>query len=62
VGDILSEGGLIGRIIDLHGDTVEEIRSPFADAYIAALICQYYPTPSGDIAAEAIPVEGREGL
>jgi len=62
VGDILPKDAMIGRIINMHGDTVEEIRSPYADAYIAALICQFYPTPSGDIAAEAIPVEGEEGL
>ncbi len=62
VGEIVPKDSVVGRIINMHGDTVEEIRSPYADAYIAALICQYYPTPSGDIAAEAIPVEGRESL
>ncbi|MFT8246637.1 succinylglutamate desuccinylase/aspartoacylase family protein [Roseomonas sp. BN140053] len=62
VADILPKGGLIGRLINLHGDTVEEIRSPYADAYIAALRCHYYPVHSGEIVAEAIPVESREAL
>jgi predicted deacylase len=62
VGDILPQGGLMGRIINLHGDTTEELRSPYQDAYIAALRCHYYPTHAGEIVAEAIPVESREGL
>ena len=62
VGDILPEGGPIGRLMNLQGDIVEEIRSPYDQAYIAALRCNYYPTHAGEIAAEAIPVESREGL
>jgi uncharacterized protein len=62
VGDIVAEGALIARMINLYGDTVEEIRSPYDQAYIAALRCSYYPTHAGDIAAEAIPVESYEGL
>jgi predicted deacylase len=62
VGDILPQGGLMGRIINLHGDTTEELRSPYQDAYIAALRCHYYPTHAGEIVAEAIPVESHEGI
>jgi len=62
VGDVLPEGGLMGRIINLYGDTTEEVRSPYADAYIAALRCHYYPTHAGEIVGEAIPVETREAL
>jgi predicted deacylase len=61
VGDILPKNGLMGRIINLHGETTEELRSPYEDAYIAALRCHYYPTHAGEIVAEAIPVESREG-
>jgi len=62
VGDILPKGGPIGRLMNLLGDVVEEIRSPYNQAYIAALRCDKYPTHAGEIAAEAIPVESREGL
>lgn len=62
VGDILPEGGAIGRLMNLQGEIVETIRSPYDQAYIAALRCNYYPTHAGEIAAEAIPVESREPL
>ncbi len=62
VGDILPEGGPIGRLMNLQGDIVEEIRSPYDQAYIAALRCNYYPTHAGELAVEALPVESREGL
>jgi uncharacterized protein len=61
-GDFLPEGGLIGRLINLHGETVEEIRSPYDQAYIAALRLPYWPTHAGDIVAEAIPTESYETL
>ena len=60
VGDILSKDGLLGHIINLHGETVEEIRSPYDDAYIAALRLPYFPTHAGEIVGEAIPVESHE--
>jgi len=62
VGQILPKGGMIGSLIDLHGETVEEIPNPYEDSYIAALRCNYFPTHAGEICAEAIPVEIREGL
>ncbi|WP_211299579.1 succinylglutamate desuccinylase/aspartoacylase family protein [Pukyongiella litopenaei] len=62
VGDILPKGRMIGRLINLHGETVEEIPNPYEDSYIAALRCNYFPTHAGEICAEAIPVEAREGL
>jgi predicted deacylase len=62
VGDILPKGGLLGHIINLHGETVEEIRSPYGDAYIAALRLNYFPTHAGEIVGEAIPVESRESF
>ena len=61
-GDILPKGELIARMIDLHGETVEEIRNPYEDSCIVALRCNYFPTHAGEICAEAIPVEVREGL
>jgi predicted deacylase len=60
VGDFVAKGQLIAHIINLHGETVEEIRSPHDNAYIAALQLPYYPTHAGEIAAEAIPVESYE--
>lgn len=61
-GDILRKGELIARMIDLHGETVEELPNPYEDACIVALRCNHFPTHAGEICAEAIPVEGREGL
>ena len=60
VGDFVAKDQLIAQIINLHGETVEEIRSPYDNAYIAALQLPYYPTHAGEIAAEAIPVESYE--
>ncbi len=60
IGDILPKDALIGRIIDLHGSTVEEIRNPLEDAYMAAVRCRYFPTHAGEICAEAVPVEAHE--
>jgi len=60
VGDILPKDGLLGHIINLHGETVEEIRSPYDNAYIAALRLPYFPTHAGEIVGEAIPVESYE--
>ena len=60
VGDILAKDQLLGHIINLHGETVDEIRSPHDNAYIAALQLPYQPTHAGDIAGEAIPVESYE--
>lgn len=60
VGDILPKDGLLGHIINLHGETVEEIRSPLDNAYIAALRLPYFPTHAGEIVGEAIPVESYE--
>src|SRR5262249_14787333 len=60
LGSIQPKGGLIGRQIDLYGDTVEEIRCPSDNAYIAALRLNYFPTYPGDIVSEAIPVESFE--
>lgn len=62
VGDILPKGAPIARMIDLYGETVEEILNPYEDSYIAAIRCRFYPTHAGEICAEAIPVESREGI
>jgi len=62
VGDILKKDALIARMINLHGDTVEELRAPYDNVYMAALRCHYYPTHAGEIAAEAIPVESYETI
>lgn len=60
VGDFVAKGQLIAHVINLHGEAVEEIYSPYDNAYIAALQLPYYPTHAGEIAAEAIPVESHE--
>lgn len=61
VGELLPKDRLIGRMVNLFGDTVEEIRSPVDQAYIAALRLPYWPTHAGDLVAEAIAVETQEG-
>ncbi len=60
VGDIVAKDALLGHVINLLGETVDEIRSPYGDAYIAALRLPYYPTHAGEIVGEAIPVESYE--
>ena len=60
LGAFLPKDGLIARLINLYGDTVEEIRCPFDNSYIAALRVPYWPTHAGEIVSEAIPVEGYE--
>lgn len=61
LGSFQPEGALIGRLVNLYGDTVEEIRNPLDDAYIAALRAPYWPTHAGEIVSEAVPVESYEG-
>jgi predicted deacylase len=60
VGDVVAKGAPLGHLINLLGETVEEIRSPYDNAYIAALRLPYYPTHAGEIVGEAIPVESYE--
>jgi predicted deacylase len=57
VGDILNKGDLIGSIINLFGDVIEEVRCPSERSYIAAIGHRYWPTNPGELIAEAIPVE-----
>ncbi len=60
LGAFLSRGETLGHIINLYGDTVEEIQSPCDDAYIAALRTPYYPVSAGELVGEAVPVESIE--
>ncbi|WP_245410907.1 succinylglutamate desuccinylase/aspartoacylase family protein [Microvirga flavescens] len=60
VGTIVSKGQLLGRMINMFGETTEEIRSPHDNAFIAALRCNYYPTHAGEIVGEAVPIETHE--
>lgn len=60
LGAFLPKDGLIARMINLYGDTVEEIRCPADNAYIAALRIPYWPTHAGEIVGEAVPLEGHE--
>jgi uncharacterized protein len=62
VGAILDKGDLIARVVNLYGDTVEEIRCPADNAYIAANRLPYWPSASGNLVSEAIPVKSTEGL
>jgi uncharacterized protein len=60
IGDIVSEGDVLGRVVDSHGKIVEEIRCPSDEAFIAALRLPYFPISAGEIVGEAIPVESYE--
>lgn len=57
VGDIVRKGAVIGRVMDAHGEVIEEIRSPNGPAYLAALVKPYLPIHSGAMVAECIEVE-----
>lgn len=56
VGAVVRKGQLLGRVMDPHGRTVEEIKSPNGPAYIAALVRAYLPIYSGSLVAECIEV------
>ena len=56
-GAIVKKNAVIGRIMDAHGEIVEEIRSPIGPAYLAALGKPYAPVHSGAMVAECIGVE-----
>ena len=57
VGAIVKKNAVIGRVMDAHGEIVEEIRSPVGPAYLAALGKPYAPIHSGAMVAECIGVE-----
>jgi len=61
VGAIVAEGEPVGRILDLHGETVEEITSPVAgEAFVAGLRTAYFPTHAGEMVGEVLAIEGYE--
>lgn len=63
VGAIVDEGAPIGRIIDLHGETAEEIASPAPGrAFIAGLRTSWFPTHAGEMVGEVLTVEGYESF
>jgi len=55
-GDVLNEGDEVGRIIDIHGKTLETIRAPFGPVYLAALRRNYLAVHSGEMVCEALAV------
>ncbi|MDB4896480.1 MAG: hypothetical protein JWN15_2742 [Firmicutes bacterium] len=59
VGAVLKKGDLIGRVINLYGEVVEEMVNPVEEAWIAATGHRYWPTEPGQLIAEALPVQGR---
>lgn len=60
-GDTLPPNGLVGRIINLYGDVVEEVRSPYdRDAFITAVRNRYFPMHAGELCAEVVPIEGTD--
>ncbi|MBX3537715.1 MAG: succinylglutamate desuccinylase/aspartoacylase family protein [Chelatococcus sp.] len=60
VGDFVAKGQVMGRIVDLFGNTLEEIVSPHDDAFVAALRCNCFPTHAGEIVGEAVPLQSIE--
>ncbi|MGN7300511.1 succinylglutamate desuccinylase/aspartoacylase family protein [Ferdinandcohnia sp. SAFN-114] len=52
VGSILNKGDLIGSIINLHGDVLEEIRCSADNAFLAATGHRYWPTHPGQLIVE----------
>ena len=58
LGEILQRGALMGTIINLHGDVVEEIRCPHEGAFAAALRTDHFPVNAGEAVAVAIPMHG----
>jgi uncharacterized protein len=58
VGDVVNKGDLLGSVINLYGDTTEEIYCPSDNAYIAAIGHRYWPVHPGQLICEAIPIVG----
>ncbi|QOK29901.1 succinylglutamate desuccinylase/aspartoacylase family protein (plasmid) [Cytobacillus oceanisediminis] len=52
VGSILNKGDLIGAIINLHGEVLEELRCSVDNAYLAATGHRYWPAHPGQLIAE----------
>lgn len=62
VGAFLKKNELIGHIINLYGEKVEEILNPWEYSYIAALRHNFVPSDSGELIAEAMAVENKESF
>lgn len=60
VGDFVAKGQVMGRVVDLFGETLEEIVSPHDNAFVAALRCNYFPTHAGEIVGESVPLQSVE--
>jgi predicted deacylase len=60
-GDVVEEGDLIGRVVDLLGDVVEEIRNPKGRVCLTAVPVPYVPVESGHMIAEAVMVKTPTG-
>src|SRR5690606_2144357 len=43
LGEVIGKDEPIGRIINLYGDVIEEIRAPYDEAFVGAMRCPYYP-------------------
>lgn len=56
VGDYLNKGDIIGSLMNLYGETTEELVCSADNAYIAAIGHRYWPVEPGQLIAEAIPV------
>lgn len=59
VGAVLNRGDVIGRIINLYGEVLEEMICPLDNAWVAAVGHRYWPTEPGQLMAEALPIEER---
>lgn len=60
VGDILKKDGVIGKIVNLFGETIEVLTAPVDQACITALALPNHPLSEGELIAEAVPVETEE--
>jgi uncharacterized protein len=59
VGDVVNRGDLLGSVINLYGETTEELYCTTNEAYIAAIGHRYWPVHPGQLITEAIPIVGR---
>ena len=61
-GAVLNEGDMIGRVINLFGDTMEEIRCPEDKLYVTAIMKTGTPVTSGTMYGEFAVVTKEESL
>jgi len=60
-GEVRNKGELVGQVMNLYGEIVEEVRSGVDNGFILAVGSRYYPMEPGQLVCEILPFEGKRG-